>query len=229
MRARAPADGPDAIARIRYDANMSELTVESAYARLHSQYRGDLRFDEHLRPVRYVIVPDGTLIISAMAAMLTGFNMVLFVPEHVDGALQLQVTLEPFDEESSEGGGFADRWRIYHGEPEDVYWGKLYIDAARYDEFVVDGDALMRVDPLEKDLARLCKLINAEHRDDVRLLCERIAKTDVAEPVVVGIDSYGFDVRRRFDVVRVSFDSPQESGDGAMNELKRMAAEAGEH
>lgn len=205
---------------------MPDAVVEQTYAKLRGHYGGDLRFDEHLRPVKYVIAPDGALITNVMAAMLTGFNMVLFVPENVDDALQLQVTIEPFEEDEAGYGALADRWRIYHGEPEDVFWGKLYIDAAKSDGHVVDGDALMRANPLEKDMGRLCKLLNSEHRGDVKLLCERVEKLEVSEPVVVGVDAWGLDVRRRFDVVRVPFDAPQASAEAAMAEVKRMVERA---
>lgn len=205
---------------------MPDEIVHQTYAKLREHFSGDLRFDEHFRPVKYVIAPDGSLITNVMAAMLSGFNMVLFVPDNSDGALQLQVTIEPFEEDETGYGALADRWRIYHGEPEDVFWGKLYIDAAKFDEHVIDGEALMRENPLEKDMGRLCKLFNSEHRSDVKLLCEKLERLEVSEPVVVGVDAWGIDVRRRFDVVRLPFASPQKSAEEALAEFNRMVERA---
>ncbi len=201
---------------------MCDQIVDQAVATLRAQYTGELRFDEHLRPVNYVTAPSGHLIAPAMAAMLRSFDTVLFVPECADDALQVQITLEQFEEASAEYGALADRWRIYHGEPDDVYWAKLYIDAVRFKDQVIDGDAIMQQNPLAQHLPTLCRTINTDHRDDVRLLCKHLAQLDVEDPIVVGVDSLGLDVRRKFDVVRVPFPSSQTTPDAAMQELARM-------
>lgn len=213
---------------LRYHAHMTETDpmVEQAYAALRSHYGGDLRFDDHLRPVQYVMAPDGALIAPVMAAMLSGFNMVLFIPDNSDDALQLQISIEPFKEDTAEGGALADRWRIYHGEPVDVFWGRLNIDAAKFQGYVIDGEALMRPNPLTEHAPRICRSLNSSQRDAVKSLCEQFARTDVAQPVVVGIDPLGIDVRRKFDVIRVPFHEPQPSADAALAELAKMMQRA---
>src|SRR5690606_7891674 len=104
--------------------------------------------------------------------MLRSFDVVLFIPSYEEGAMEVQVTLEEFEERGSQGAA-ADRWRIYHGEPQDVRWAFTQIDAARFGGMVIDGLALMRVNPLAKDESRICKHMNQEHVDDLRRLCAK--------------------------------------------------------
>src|SRR5690606_10916285 len=98
--------------------------IERAYTFLRAHTRADLRFEEHMRPIRYVISPGpflaGRLVAPVMVAMLDAVDTALFIPEDVDNAMEMQVTLEEFRERGeSESARLADRWRIYHGEPED--------------------------------------------------------------------------------------------------------------
>ncbi len=60
----------------------------------------------------------------------------------------------------------------------------------------------MKENPLAGDEAKLCRTVNKERRDALTRLCRK-SDADVAEPLLVGVDPLGFDVRRRFDVVRV--------------------------
>lgn len=204
---------------------MSQQVIDQAYSFLRSHTRGDLRFDEHLRPIKYVILPDGRLAAPVMVAMIEAVDSVLFVPEYSEGSLELQVTLAPFEERGSDGA-FADRWRIYHGEPQDVRWAFLNIDAARHGEMVVDGDALMRPNPLAADESRFCRQMNQEHADDLRRLCDHFAGIQIENPVMVGIDPLGLDVRSRFDVIRVAAIQPMPTAHEAQQVLATMSRAA---
>jgi hypothetical protein len=181
---------------------MSDDIVLRAHRFLRAHTSGDLQFDEHVRPVRYVVTPDGRLVSSVMVAMIRAVETVLFVPAAEEDALELLVTLEQF-EETGEAGAMADRWRIYHGDPEDVRWAYLDIDAARFESAVIDGEALMRPNDLAEEEARLCRTLNApERREDLRRLARR-AGAELEDPRVVGVDPDGLDIRGRFGVVRV--------------------------
>ncbi len=203
----------------------TDANVENAYAFLRGHFTADLRFDENVRPMKYVVGPDGKLIVPVMVAMLRSVDTVLFVPGYVDDAMELQVTLEGF-EESGPDGMAADRWRIYHGEPPDVRWAFLRIDAARFGGFVIDGDALMRPNPMVREEPWLCKLMNTQKMDDLRRLCSHYGKMDVENPVMVGVDPLGFDVRARFDVVRVPALEPISTREQARIMLRDMAQAA---
>jgi hypothetical protein len=204
---------------------MSDPIVDDAHAYLRGHSTADIRFDEHFRPIRYVIGPDGRLVAPVMVAMLQSMDTVLFIPEVEEDAMEVQVTLEPFEEHGPEGR-LADRWRIHHGEPPDVNWAHLHIDAARFQSMVLDGDALMRSNPLADDEARICRHMNADHTDDLRNLCRHVAGIGVENPVMVAIDPLGIDVRGRFDVIRIPAAEPMPTAEDARRVLTAMSESA---
>jgi hypothetical protein len=199
--------------------------ADDAYAFLRSHTRGDLRYEENLGPIRFVFAPDGRLAAPVSFAMLDAVDTVLFVPEFAEGAMEVQVTLQPLDPDGAEAA-VTDRWRIYHGDPADVHWAWLDPDAARYGSWVVDGEALRRPNPLAADEAGLCREINQQSRDDLGRVCRRFAGADVEEPLLVGVDPGGLDVRRRFDVVRVPAPQPMSTAAEARRIVGQMMAEA---
>jgi hypothetical protein len=199
----------------------SNSVVDQAWAYLRSHTRGDLRFEEHLRPIKYVIAPDGRPTAPVMVAMLQALDGVLFVPQYVDDAMELQVTITQFEERGADGA-VADRWRIYHGEPDDVRWAYFKIDAARFNSMVIDGDALQRPNPLAGDESQLCRHMNQDV-DMLRRLCKQYGTMQVEQPVMVGIDPLGIDLRARFDVVRVPANKPMRNAQEAIAVLTAMA------
>ncbi len=180
---------------------MTNPLLDRTLAFLHANLDGEFQFDEHLRPMKIVVAPDGRLVGPVMVAMIQSAETILFLPQADDDSLQLLITLEPF-KESGADGALADRWRIYHGEPEDVNWAVFSIDAAKYESAVIDGQALRVANPLAADEARLCRLMNHERASDFARGC-RQAGFDIESPVMVGIDAYGLDIRARFGVVRL--------------------------
>jgi hypothetical protein len=200
----------------------------AAYATLRAHTHGDLRFDEHVRPIEYVIDPrSGRLVAPLMVAMIRAGDTVLFVPAMRDGAMEVQVTIEPFDEHGPDGA-CADRWRIHHGDPPDVRWGMLAIDAARHDGHVIDGEALQRPNAIAGVEARLCRWLNTERRAALPALCRRFAGTEVADDaLVVAVDPLGLDVRARFDVVRVPAPEELTTEADARRVIEAMIAGAG--
>lgn len=204
---------------------MEETVVEDAHAFLRRHSTADLRFDENIRPIKYVILPDGRLAAPVMVAMLESFDTVLFVPEFADESMEVLATLAAFQERGVDAAA-ADRWRIYHGDPPDVRWAYFTIDTARFSGMVIDGPALMRPNPLAGDEPSLCRWMNAEHVDGLRALCARHAKFPVDQPLMVGIDPGGVDVRAAFDVVRIAASQPMTTSADARRVLIDMMAAA---
>jgi hypothetical protein len=201
--------------------------LNKALAFLRGHSTSDLRFEEHMRPLKYVVAPDGRFVAPVMVAMLGAVDTVLHVPEYADGAMELMVTLEQLDERGPDGA-VTDRWRIYHGEPQDVRWAFMNIDAAKFNGMVVDGQAMMAANPLAAEEARICKRMNANHVEDLRRMCAHFANFTLEKPVMVGIDSLGLDVRAAFDVVRVPATEPMENALDADRVLKGMMKQARE-
>lgn len=194
--------------------------VERARRFLRTYTRGDLRFDEHIRPVRYVFAPDGRLVAPAMIAMLQTFDTALFVPEVAEGAMELDVTLEQLSERGPQGG-LCDRWRIHHGEPEDVQWAFITVDAARFEGHVIDGEAFQEIDPLHEAEPALVRWINEVHRAALPELGRRFAEVGIDDPRAVAVDRFGVLLRGRFGCHRVPFD-----GDVPDETAARRAVEA---
>lgn len=200
--------------------------LNQALVFLRGHSRGDFRFEEHIRPMKYVVAPDGRLVAPAMVAMLQAVDTVLFVPEYADDAMELMVTLSALDERGPDGA-LTDRWRIYHGEPEDVRWAFMHIDAAKFRSLVIDGDALTTANTLAADEPRICKRMNAQHVSDLRRMCAHFANFTLEKPVMVGIDPLGLDVRAAFDVVRIPALEPMKSTadiDRVLAEMMKQAA-----
>ena len=191
-----------------------QQAADGAWAFLRSNSTASLSFGEINIDVSYIIIPDGRLVIPAMVAMLQPCDMVMYVPEYAEGCMELHVSLEQFDE-TSEDGTFADRWQVYHGEPPDTQWAFVDIDAARFHEMFVDGEALLRENTLATVEHALCKTLN-EQQDIVRQVCTSKTNVDVTNPFVVGIDPLGVDIRAPFGIVRIPADSPFTSSDNVL-------------
>lgn len=210
----------------RYHAVMETPdAVERTYAFLRRHFGGELKFDERIGPVRYVIGHDGRPAGPVEPAMLEAVDTVLFVPQFAEGALEVSVTLEAFDPDGPLGA-LADRWRIYHGDPVHGLWAILNVEAARFEGQVIDGPALTRPNTLGADEPAICREVNRSRRSDLRPLCRRFAEADVEDPLLVGVDPAGFDVRRRFDVVRVPAPRPVSTAAEARALIASMMAEA---
>ncbi len=196
--------------------------VARGHSMLRRDHRGTLQFDEHFVPIKYVIDPEtGRLVAPVMVAMLTAAETILFVPEEDENALQMLVSLEAIDENHA----MVDRWRIFHGEPEDVRWAEIWIDMAKLQGMVVDGDALMEGNPLAEAEPRLCKLLN-EDIDALRAMTAHRGGMEIESPKCVGVDQQGVLVRAKFDIVRVWFDTIAESEAEARELIEQLIAEA---
>lgn len=182
-----------------------EEIITGARAFLRANLAGAIGFDGEVVPIKVVVAPDGALVAPVMVAMLRAFDVVVFLPEESDDAMQLQVTLEEI-EDKGEHAALCDRWRIYHGEPEDVRWARISIDAAKFDGRMFDGLGLMQPNALAESEARICRKINAEMRGQLKQACLRVAEVEIEDPRLVGVDPLGFDVRGRFDIVRLDAD-----------------------
>lgn len=203
---------------------MSEAEIiTEARGFIRANLAGAIAFDEEVVPLKVVVAPDGALVAPVMVAMLRAFDVVLFLPEESDEAMQLQVTLEEI-QDKGEHAALCDRWRIYHGEPEDVRWARISIDAAKFGGRMFDGLALMQANALAEAEPRICRKVNAEMRDLLKKACLRVAEVEIEDPRLVGVDPLGFDVRGRFDIVRLDADPEIADESDAYAALEDLAA-----
>lgn len=165
-----------------------------------------------MKDVSYVINHHGVLVIPAMVAMLQPCDIVMFIPEYCEDCIEMHISLEEFEEDGV-NASLADRWQVYHGISPDVQWATVEIDAARFHEAFVDGEQLCRENTLYNFEPALCKDLNENHVELVKEICKKHTNVAVPDPVVVGIDPMGIDVRASFGIVRIPADSPFTSSD----------------
>jgi hypothetical protein len=80
----------------------------------------------------------------------------------------------------------------------------MQIDASRFRQWFVDGEALMLPNPLATEEASLLKTLNMQPRSFLKAFCTT-SKVDCKEPVAVGVDPGGIDIRRAHDTARLPF------------------------
>ena len=186
------------------DQNDALAIIEEACTLLQGWYKGDLRFDDNIVPCRFVRTDEGRLVAPVMVAALHTADTVLMIPDEHAPVLELLLSMAPF-EESGPDGRWADRWRIYHGEEEDINWAFFDIDMGRMSGIVIDGDALLHANPLAEEEAGLCRAINELGPEALQRVCRKRLEQEVEHPLVVGVDPDGMDVRATFDVLRIPF------------------------
>ncbi|MSR29423.1 MAG: hypothetical protein EXS03_07625 [Phycisphaerales bacterium] len=175
---------------------------EEAYSWLRSHLCGYLRFDGERIPLKIAPLPDGGFVAPVMVAMLMAADTVLELPDDGEQDLHLMVSLEKFDERS-DAQGRADRWRTYHGSPPDVNWARIVIDACKFRGYFIDGEVFLRPNPLASKEGAICRTINATLQDTLRGAIRVQWATDAINQTLVGVDPWGFDVRREHDIVRL--------------------------
>ncbi len=178
--------------------------MPSALAHLRAHHEATLIADETPWPIRYVL-ERGALLFPAPPATLEAEDLTLFVPEEEpahDDELQLMVTLQEQD-----AGPGPDRWRAYHGEPRFSRWGVAAIQGARFAGHVLDPELLAIASPIAQAEPRLIRILNAD-RGRLAMVCKVIAGVAPAEPLAVGIDDLGIDIRARLGIIRLPFREP---------------------
>jgi hypothetical protein len=196
--------------------------ILAARAFLRAHLSGTIAFDGEFVPIKVVPTPDGALVAPVMVAMLRTFDNALFLPDEGEDAMHMQVTLEEIHDRADDAA-LCDRWRIYHGEPEDVRWARISIDAARFRGMMFDGLALMEPNALAAVEARICREVNGSMADVLRAAVATVTGLEIEAPRLVGVDPLGFDVRGRFDVIRLPADPPIADEEDAVAALEELA------
>ncbi|NBX35844.1 MAG: hypothetical protein EBR10_01285 [Planctomycetes bacterium] len=194
---------------------------ESAYGWLRGHLAGFIRFDGERVAIRIAPLPDGRFVAPVMVAMLMAGEVVIELPDDGEEDLHLMVSLAQFHDRGEDGRA-ADRWRAYHGDPPDVNWAFMEVDAAKFRGYFIDGEVFRRPNPLGSEETAICKSLNAGDRDLLRRAIDAAFRIDAADPLVVGADGSGIDVRRQFDVVRLALAEPFTDAVGAEAGLRRL-------
>lgn len=154
---------------------------------------------ERFHRVKFVRDAIGQPVTCIPVQAIEAAECVMFVPEEANDSLQLLGRLQAIDQDSAE----ADRWRIYHGRIEHQAPTRVCIESGKLDGEVYDGTELLVRNPLADAEPVLCRWLNRERADDLHRLCRAYTEVDVEEPLAVGIDQAGLDIRARFGIMRV--------------------------
>lgn len=183
-----------------------------ALSLLRGHSTGTLLVDGTPTEALYLVDPRaGSLILSIEPDMLNGDDIVLVIPEdRFDAPLRASLMLQ----EETEGEA-TDRFMAYHTRQPLPGWARGRLSFVKLETgAVVAQEELEIPNPLIDALPGLCKKLNSD-RKALREVCKLLARVDIEEPLAVGIDDLGFDVRARFGVVRVTLPSRMRTGQEA--------------
>ena len=199
--------------------------LQRALSFMRGHLGGLIRFDTEYLPIRVVFAEDGRLVAPVMESMLMSTDCAIYLPEEPqqndDEIAQVMVTLHRFEENGPEGG-LADRWRIYHGEPDDVRWAVMTVDFCKFGGFAFDGEAVMQPNPLASDEPAICREVNADREEALRAAVLAAVEIEMESPRLVGVDPLGFDVRGRFQVARIPIDKPMIDAQAARDRIESL-------
>lgn len=182
-----------------------QQAIERAKRLLCGHTTGTLLVDEHPYDMLYIVNPySGSLILTLEEEMLEGDDVVLVVPEdRFDAPMRLSIELSTQVNEEP-----CDRFIAYHMNQPNPIWASGQINFAKLDCGSVVGDDDLHVpNPLIDSLPSLCKKLNGD-RQALHDVCLLLTKAQIQDPIAVGVDPIGFDVRSRFGILRVEFPCP---------------------
>lgn len=200
---------------------------------LRRYHEGTLQYHERRLEVKFVFDgATGELVLPSdpgFASELGGRDLVFHLPEESLCHLQLQLEARPIARPEAEES--VDRWSAYHAATGPAargprVWLRCGIEGGKVPNSpppgeVYPADALTRPNMLRKAEPRLVKLANTD-RPALARACRRLARIEVADPLCVGIDSLGLDVRARFGIVRLEFDLEAVTPEQAEECMKRL-------
>lgn len=200
------------------------LTPADALRSLRAAAQGHLLADaDTVRPVRWVLDRrQGLLVFPIPRELETIAEAQLLIPEEHDPRLAALLSI---DTTNTPPPAAEIRHEVYHGPARESRWALATIEALRYHGEAFDRDELSLIDPLADHEPALCRSLNAEPTH-LAELCQTHAGARVPEPVAVGVDPDGIDVRARFGIVRIEFGSAASSLDQARDAIARLAAGA---
>lgn len=186
------------------DPSQSHLGLRT----LRRYSEGVLAFGDRRSGVRFVLDRrTGRVVMPVEQAVLAARDHVLFLPGETGCVLQVLLLMDELPNPS--GHEAPDRWKAYHAAavgspPSSGVWTAATIEAGKTETLVFPGEELLASNPLWAEEARLVRELNAD-RARIARACRLVLGVDVPDPVVVGVDPLGLDVRARFGVLRLEF------------------------
>lgn len=174
---------------------------------LRTYHEGTLQYLERRAEVRFVVeAATGQLLLPVESALAnSGEDMVIWCPREDDWEVQISFLARVVDRpESLEG---TDRWLAYHaasGMASKMTWVRGEIEGLKTRDAVYGPEDCVAANPLGRGEYALIKRMNAD-RDALSHAVKRHHGITPADPLCVGVDPWGVDVRARFGIVRLEF------------------------
>lgn len=147
---------------------------------------------------------DGRLVLTVGRSTPDDAEHVLWLPDDRFDALQLLLELHPLEDPR---GVLADRYESYHGPAGPARLVHARVLQGRDPEGVYDAEELTAPNPLHTIEPRLCARLNRS-TEDLRVLAARDVRLRLEQPVAVGVDDLGADLRTRVGIVRLEWPTP---------------------
>lgn len=166
-----------------------------------------LRADELILPRPFVKAADcGSPVLALPPGIEDADSVVLFIPDESDRSLQLLVEVEWLDPRAD---ARADRLLIYHARADNHSIALLRVLDAKWPDAVdhapeVDPSAFIVPNPFARLEPSLCKRLNAD-RAALAHMVTSLASFTPFDPLVVGVDPDGLDLRTRTGILRLEF------------------------
>lgn len=163
-------------------------------------------------PCRFVVDGlSGELVLPSEPALADADELVLCLPDETfDADATVLIHHRPADEDR-----WTDRHMAYHPDAQATRWLRGTVDALKLRSGeVVPAEHLGLLNPLAAAEPELCKRLNADHAT-LRTLCRLLTGVEPEQPVCVGVDRLGIDVRARFGVIRLDLPAPCEDPEEA--------------
>ncbi len=177
----------------------------AAVRALRRHHHGTLQLHERVSEVKLVLEADSGQIVMPIEPALAKHgeaDMLLWLPAESDWDMQAVVIVRAI--ERPEASEAVDRWKAYHGTSSFNTWVRCEIDGAKTSTAVFLPEDVQLPNPLGRGEYPLIRQANA-HPDALAVACKRHAATPIADPLCVGADPFGIDVRARFGIIRLEF------------------------
>lgn len=181
---------------------------------LRRMHEGTLGFEERRAEVRFVLDgATGMMVIPVEPGFARIHELTLTAPS--ESSMLWQTMLSPRIIERPEAEESVDRWAAYHGKaPGGAVWVRCEIGGLKSAGEVWGNDECVCINALRGVEPRLIRALNAD-RPALCRACKVHGPVDVADPLCVGIDALGIDIRARFGIVRLEFPENVEAADEA--------------
>lgn len=144
----------------------------------------------------------------------------LLVPDEHNPAVAALLSLETV---AVLPGEVEIRFEIYHGRAKEAAWAVATVEALRYHGEPFDSKEIVLTDEIIGLEPGLCRELNADP-EALRAACAGPAGGTIEEPVAVGIDPDGIDVRARFGIVRLEFAERAETVERVREQIAALTA-----